>query len=163
MRHFIRSVKYFVALVVIFFAVSFLMNFAGGLPLTFAQRMELFMADSGALKIVMLVVLAGLYPLFGFVKRSVEGDITKHQGQIIVAMERAGFTLRSQGEGKMVFGANTIFRRLTFLFEDKITVTQRGEQIEIEGVRRGVVYVVYYADAYIKNSERAERGEEQEK
>ncbi len=71
-------------------------------------------------------------------------------------MESSGFSLVEQSEERMVFRANTIFRRVAFLFEDRIIVTQKGDKIHIDGIRRGVVYVVYCLEGFIKNSKRAE-------
>ncbi len=152
MRHFIRSVKYLLMLVVIFVVVTLFMNFAGSLDLSLEEQFALFMANNGVMKIIFLVVLSAVYPLFGFIKRDVEGDIVENYDQIIVAMETSGFSLKEKRDGELKFTANTIFRRLAFLFEDTITVTQRGDKIHIEGVRRGVVYIVYCLDGFIQNS-----------
>lgn len=143
-------------LVAIFAAVTFLMTFAGEIPLTVEQRVDLFMANNGALKLAFFVVLAALYPLFGFVKRTVEGDVVENRDQIIVALETSGFSLQGESEGKIFFRANTILRRTAFLFEDTITVEQRGEMIQIEGVRRGVVYAAYCLSGFIENSKRTQ-------
>ncbi|MFR9523634.1 MAG: hypothetical protein SNH94_03585 [Rikenellaceae bacterium] len=139
-------------MLVIIVAVAVFFNFNGSIELTAEEQLARFMAQQGALKIGFFVVLAALYPLFGFVKREVKGDIVENRGQIIVAMETSGFTLKRESEGALIFGANTFLRRIAFLFEDSIVVTQRGENIHIEGVRRGVVYVVYCLDGFIKNS-----------
>ncbi len=139
-------------MLVIIVAVAVFFNFNGSIELTTEEQLAQFMAQQGALKIGFFVVLAALYPLFGFVKREVKGDIIENRGQIIVAMETSGFTLKEEREGVLIFGANTFLRRIAFLFEDSIVVTQRGENIHIEGVRRGVVYVVYCLDGFIKNS-----------
>ncbi len=138
-------------IVVIFTVVTLFMNFAGSLDLTPEEQFALFMANNGALKILFLVLLSALYPLFGFIKRDVAGGVVEHRDQIIVAMEMSGFSLKEERDGKMLFGANTILRRVAFLFEDTITVSQEGESIRIEGVRRGVVYIVYCLEGFINN------------
>lgn len=132
------------------------MRFTGSLELSFEDQLALFMANDGALKLIFLVILSALYPLFGFVERKVEGDIVENRDQIIVAMEMSGFSLKGEQDGVLTFKANTILRRLTFLCEDNIEVSQKGNQISVEGVRRGVVYVVYCLDGFIKNSKRGE-------
>lgn len=143
-------------LVVVLVAVTYFMSFMGELELSASERFELFMAGNGWLKIGVLLIVAAIYPYCGFVKREVEGDIVENRDQIIVAMETSGFSLKEDAEGRMVFRANTIFRRVAFLFEDAIVVTQNGGSIHIEGVRRGVVFVVYCLDGFIKNSKRGE-------
>lgn len=154
MRHLIRSIKYCIMLIVILLAITFLMNFTGSLDVTFAEQMALFVENDGVRKIIFFAVIAALYPLFGFVKRGVDGNIIDNHDQIIVAMEASGFTLKGQSEGQMKFGANTIFRRIAFLFEDSIVVSQKGDKILFEGPRRGVVYVTFMLEGFIKNSQK---------
>ncbi len=139
----------------LFIVVTFFMNFSGDLQLTPQEQLSLFMADNGALKIAFLVVLSFVYPYFGYVKRDVEGTIEEFRGQIDVAMESSGFTFVGERDGVLEYRANTILRRVTFLFEDTVTVSQQGGNIRIEGIRRGVVYIYYYLDNFIKNYRRA--------
>ncbi len=156
MRHVIRSVKYLLAMAVIFVALMLLVGSTGQIKLTAQEQLELFMANKGALKLALLVVLAAVYPLFGFIKRSVDGTIEEYREQVIVAMQSSGFAFVEEREGVLIFRANTILRRVTFLFEDKIEVRQVGGAIQIEGVRRGVAYAAYCLDGFIQNSKRAE-------
>ncbi len=60
-------------LIAIFLVVTLFMNFTGSLDLTFSEQLALFMADKGTFKITFVVLLAATYPLFGFIKRDVEG------------------------------------------------------------------------------------------
>ncbi len=144
-------------LAVLFLAITYFVNTTGEIELSFGDKLQLFMAGDGALKIVLFAILSALYPFFGFVKRDIEGSIEQHEGQIIVAMESAGFSLSKRADGKIYFHANTILRRVAFLFEDVIVVEQRGEMIHIEGIRRGVVYAAYRLEGFIENSKRAEQ------
>ena len=63
--------------------------------------------------------------------------------QIIATFALAGFSLREEGDGRMVFRADNMLDRLVMLFEDEITVVQYGQWIDITGIRRGVAKVVY--------------------
>ena len=55
----------------------------------------------------------------------------------------------------MVFWADSLFKRLTLLFGNVIRVTQTGEWIAIEGIRRGVARVYYRLQSYLeKNTQR---------
>ncbi len=156
MKHLIRSIKYLVLMVTILVVVALFMRFNGSIELTPSEQFAIFMANNGALKLAFFVLLAATYPLFGFVKRAVQGDITENRDQIIVAMETSGFTLREERDGVMIFRANTILRRIAFLFEDRIEVRQVGDNIQVDGIRKGVVYAVYCLDGFIKNSKRGE-------
>ncbi len=156
MRHFIRSVKYLVALAIIFAAMMLLVGSTGQIKLSLQEQIDIFMANNGAMKMALLVVLAAIYPMFGFIKRSVDGTIVEYRQQIITAMQSSGFVFIEEREGVMIFRANNIFRRITFLFEDRVEVRQVGDMIQIEGVRRGVAYAAYCLDGFIQNSKRAE-------
>jgi hypothetical protein len=63
--------------------------------------------------------------------------------RLVEIFAAAGFALKEQGEGKMIFKANNILDRLVMLFEDEIVVEQQGEQITLDGIRRGVAKVIY--------------------
>ncbi len=154
MKYFIRAVKYFCMIAGLFIVVTFFMNFAGDLDLTYSERMNLFMANNGATKITFLVILSALYPLFGYIKRDVEGSVAEYRDQIDVAMESSGFSFAGEKDGELHYRANTILRRVAFLFEDTITVSQKGDKIHIEGIRRGAVYFVYCLEGFIQNSKR---------
>ncbi|MFI3333089.1 MAG: hypothetical protein SNH07_07145 [Rikenellaceae bacterium] len=143
-------------MMVVLVVVTLLMRLNGSIEITPSEQLAIFMANNGALKLAFFVVLAATYPLFGFVKRGVEGDIVENRDQIIVAMESSGFTLCEERDGVMIFRANTILRRIAFLFEDRIEVRQVANQIQMDGIRKGVVYAVYCLDGFIKNSKRGE-------
>ena len=96
-----------------------------------------------------IVVLAALYPRFGFVERKVEGDVEENRQQIVNAFRSSGFSLRSEEDGVMVFRADTILQKLMLLGEDEIKVSQYGQWIVLDGIRRGVARVQYRLDSYI--------------
>ncbi len=156
MKYFIRAVKYLLMLTVVLLAITYFVN-TGEIHLSFSEKIALMIESGGTTRIFFFVLLAAVYPLFGFVKRDVEGDVEQNEGQITVAMESAGFSLKAKRDGKLYFSANTILRRVAFLFEDTIVVEQRGEKIHIEGIRRGVVYAAFILDGFIKNSNRGEQ------
>ena len=92
-----------------------------------------------------VVVLSALYPRMGFITRRVECDMQEHEDRdyLLHVFAAAGFTLKEESEGRMVFKADNILSRLVMLFEDEITVEQYGQWIDITGIRRGVAKVVY--------------------
>ena len=112
MKYFIRSLKYFVALCVICVAILALMLATGTSALTLDQTVYvMFHTSRYATLFAAIVVLAALYPKFGFVVRKV-----------------------------MLLG------------EDEIKVSQYGQWIQIDGIRRGVARVEYRLDSYIQMS-----------
>ena len=57
-------------------------------------------------------------------------------------------------DGKMVYRAQGIIRRITLLFDDEILVHQVEGGVEIEGLRRTAVRIIYQLNAYIEHKER---------
>lgn len=49
----------------------------------------------------------------------------------------------------MVFRADTLLQKLMLLGEDEIRVSQYGQWIVLDGIRRGVARVQYRLDSYI--------------
>ena len=113
MKYFIRSLKYFVALCVICVAILALMLATGTSALTLDQTVYvMFHTSRYATLFAAIVVLAALYPKFGFVVRKVEGDVEENREQIINAFKSAGFSLRGEEDGVMTFRADgPLYRR----------------------------------------------------
>lgn len=155
--YFLRSLKYFVAMCVLCAALMALMLLTGTSALTPAETFYVMFHSTRFLTLLgALIVLAALYPRFGFVQRRVEGDIEKHRTQIVNAFKSAGFSLLSEEEGVMTFRAEGFLRRLGLLYEDRITVSQYGQWILLDGIRRGVARVAYRLDSYLQTAERNE-------
>ncbi len=102
--------------------------------------------------IVAILALSASYPVFGFMKQEVSGDMTDNHEDIIRAMTANGFKLKHEGEGVMTFECDNLFKKLAFMLEDEITVTQVGDKLVVEGIRRAVSYIVYRLEGYISFS-----------
>ena len=153
MKYFIRSLKYFVALCVLCAAIMALNRLSGFATLTLEETFYvMFHTSRYATLFAAIVVLAALYPKFGFVVRKVEGDVEENREQIINAFKSAGFSLRGEEDGVMTFRADGPLRKLMLLGEDEIKVSQYGQWIQIDGIRRGVARVEYRLDSYIQMS-----------
>lgn len=140
-----RAVKYFAAFCVIYLAVVWLSVSAmnGYEQSVWDYVWATLQTTRGQLLVVAVVVLSAFYPRFGFITRRVEWDMEDERDQIIATFALAGFSLREEGDGRMVFRADNMLDRLVMLFEDEITVVQYGQWIDITGIRRGVAKVVY--------------------
>lgn len=157
MKYLIRSVKYFVALCVICMGVVALMLLTGTSALSAEETLYvMFHTTRYARLLAAIVVLAALYPRFGFIRRRTEGDMEEDREQLLTAFRAAGFELRGEEEGVLVFRAATLPHRLMLLFEDEIRVSQYGQWIELEGIRRGVARVEYRLDSYLRMKRRHE-------
>lgn len=146
MRYLVRSVKYFAAFCVIYLAVVWLsVSTMKGMDVSMWDYvLANFQTTRGQLLAVAVVVLSALYPRFGFITRRVKWDMEDDRDQIIASFALAGFTLRSEGDGRMVFRATSPLDKLVMLFEDEITVEQYGQWIDITGIRRGVAKIAYH-------------------
>lgn len=151
MKYFIRSAKYFIALCVLCTVLMTLMIMTRTSATTLDQTIYLmFNTDRYVMLFFAIVVLAIVYPRFGFIKRRVEGDVVRNREQIINAFRAAGFSLRGEENGVMSFRADGFLQKLMLLWEDEIFVSQEGAAILIDGIRRGVARVEYRLDSYIE-------------
>ena len=154
-RYFVRSVKYLVALVVLYVGLMAVMHYSQHSTITFAERWQLMFAQwNGWGMVVVSILLAATYPLFGYTKRSFEGSLVVDREQLDTAARLYGLELEAEGDGELLYRAKGL-RRLTMLFEDDIVVRQNGAQIEVEGLRRVAVRFAFDVERYITNKRRA--------
>ena len=158
-KYIIRSVKYLVALCVLYVGLMAVMHYSHpsqGEGFTFAMRWEAMFAEwNGWGMVIASIVLAATYPFFGYTKRTISGDIVADREQIDHAAAFTGLVLVSESETELVYRAKGL-RRLAMLFEDTVRVQQNGNQIEVEGLRRIAVRFAFDAERYITNKRRNE-------
>ena len=145
MRYLIRSVKYLLAFCVIYLAVVWLsLKTMRGMDVSVMDYVVATLQTTrGQLLMAAVVVLSAFYPRFGFMTRRVECDMAEERDSLLANMALAGYTLREESEGRMVFRATSILDRIVMLFEDEIVVEQYAQWINITGIRRGVAKVVF--------------------
>ena len=155
--YFLRSLKYFVAMCLLCAALMALMLLTGTSALSPAETLHAMLHTPRFLTLLgALVVLAALYPRFGFVRRKGEGDVELDRTQIVNAFKSAGFSLREETDGVLRFRADGFLHRLLLLCEDEIEVSQHEQWILLDGIRRGVARVEYRLDSYIRTRRRDE-------
>lgn len=158
-KYLIRSVKYFIALCVLYVAMMALMHYSEHAPITFAQRWELLFATwRGWGMVVATILLAATYPYFGFAKRAFEGNIIADREEFTMAAEVSGLELVSSTETELRYRAKGL-RRLVKLYEDEVVVRQNGNQVEVDGLRSLSVRFAFDAERFITNKHRREAGE----
>ncbi len=157
MSYFKRAFKYFALLCITYFAMVYGLSFTGLMRLTPQETfMALVSSSRGIVMIVAILALSFSYPVFGFMRQEVSGDIKKHRDQIIAAFAANAFKLESESDGEMVFGCDNFIKKITFLYEDRVTVTQVGDKLVLEGIRRAVPYIIYRLEGAISFSEERE-------
>ena len=135
----IRSIKYLIWLALLFTLIFVLMIRTNTARAGGEQMLhELFHTQRGWMMIGMLMVLAFLYPRFGFTSRSLKGSVATNRDDILRVAHRGGFSLVSETPGQLVFRASSPAKKALLLWEDTITVTQQGDQLVID-IRKEVV------------------------
>ena len=158
-KYLLRSVKYFIALCVLYVALMALMHYSEHAPITFAQRWELLFATwRGWGMVVATILLAATYPYFGFAKRAFEGNIIADREEFTMAAEVSGLELVKDNEKELVYRAKGL-RRLVKLYEDEVVVRQNGTQVEVDGLRSLAVRFAFDAERFVTNKHRREAGE----
>ena len=137
--------KYLLAFCVIYLAVVWLsLKTTRGMDVSVMDYVvATLQTTKGQLLMAAVVVLSALYPRFGFMTRRVECDMEEEKDVIIAAFARAGFSLKGESDGRMLFRATNVLDRIVMLFEDEIVVEQYAQWINITGIRRGVAKVVF--------------------
>lgn len=153
MRYFVRALKYFALLCVLYVAIVWLMYWSGSLPDHPWPTIGIVLqSQRGIIMAAALVLLAAAYPMFGFMRKRIEGSTTGNREQIVNAFRMQGFRLTGQRDGEMTFRGDGVFKRLSLLFEDEIIVRDTDAGLEIEGIRRAVARIAYRLEGYIFNS-----------
>ena len=157
MRYSIRSIKFLVALVVLYAAVMWIMVKTGSTMLSARDMVAvMFLTVRGQVLVAAILVWAAVYPKVGFVVRRVEADMTADSERIINAFLAQGYVMTGEENGRMKFRAENLFRRLRLLFEDEVAVSQQGREVVIEGIRRSVAPVEMRLKSYMDNNKRNE-------
>ncbi len=158
MRYVQRSIKYFLAICLVYAAMLYVMSFTEMMILTRGETFRaLLSTPRGAVMLIAVVVLSAFYPRFGFIDRKVKGSIKIHREQINSCFAIQHFKLMSEDERRLVFIADNPLKRLFLLFEDHILVTQVGDEIELRGNRKAVAYVIYRLRHAIELSDQSEQ------
>ena len=147
MKYIIRSVKFLVALLVLYIAAVWIMSAVGVSMLSARDTIfVMFQTLRGQLLVAAIVVWVAIYPKVGYVKRECSADLDADKEQIMTAFVVSGYELMNQTR----FRASNFFRRLRLLFEDEVVV-RRSENggVEIEGVRRTVALAIMRLNGYL--------------
>lgn len=157
MKYIVRSLKYLLLISVLYVAllwVSSIYTYNSMVDVVTLLKAQLG-SERGVWLVATFIGLALLYPRFGYVRRIVEDvDIEGDRIRIDNAMKLYGFKFAGVREGRLVYRAEGIIRRITLLFEDEVLVREVEGGVEIEGLRRSAVRIIYQLRAYIEHKER---------
>lgn len=154
-RYIVRSLKYLLFISVLYIALVWLMSVT-----SYSEKVDMWLllesqlrSEQGTLLIVAFIALAIFYPRFGFMRRKVEGvDITRDRIRVDNAMRVYGFMFVGMEGETLVYRANGVIKRLSFMYEDRVEVRVVDGGVEIDGIRRAVARIAFQLSAYIDNS-----------
>lgn len=155
MRYLIRAIKYLLLLSALYVALVWAMYLLGAEPQIdpWLQIEAHLRADIGKKMVVVFVILAALYPRFGFMRKRIEGYTTERDKERLQnAMALFGYKLAESHDGVDVYRAEGVLKRLTLLWEDRIEVRIEDGALEMKGIRRMVARIAYQLETYIRNS-----------
>lgn len=155
MRYFLRSIKYLLLLSLLYVALVWAMYLLGAEPQVDPWlQIEVHLRSTvGKQMVVVFVVLAALYPLFGFMRKRIEGYSSERDGERLAnAMSIYGYKLHESKDGVDIYRAESPAKRLSLMWEDRIEVRVEDGVLEMRGIRRMVARIGYQLETYIRNS-----------
>ncbi|MEE1169016.1 MAG: hypothetical protein UHS52_08335 [Alistipes sp.] len=153
MKYVVRSLKYLVLLCVLYVALTYLMTFVEPTDATvWQQLLKHLNTRNGLYMVIAFVLLAALYPKFGYMRSMIQDcDIKEDRVRIDNAMRIFGFRVEQEGGDCVVYRAEGIVHRLSLMFEDRIEVRAVEGGVELKGLRRSVARVALQLRSYIDN------------
>lgn len=144
MKYIVRALKYFVFITLVMTVILLILALAGFVP---KDINEMFRNGYDSLwQIgVMFLVVAAIYPRFGFCKRGarVPGDPEQNRAEVVRFMEERGYIVEKEDTESISFRKSSFFGRLTcLLFEDRITFENYLPGYYVEGRARDVARII---------------------
>lgn len=138
MKYLIRSVKYFIYLVVIISLILAILVLIGAAE---ADISTMFRNGYNALWqiAILFAVIAAIYPKFGFITRDVimTGTLVENTDRVRNYMASREYVLESENGNVLTYRHRGFISRLTRMFEDRITITLlEGGGATVEGLRK---------------------------
>ena len=143
MKYLVRSLKYFVQLIVmlaLFITVLVLLGFID------ADINRMFVGGASSVwKIAGIVaVFAAVYPRFGYTSRRIfaAGDFAEASPSVMQEMAERGYVLEKTEGEDMSFRLKSPVAKATRLWEDRICMSRTMNGWEIEGPSKDVIRIV---------------------
>lgn len=142
-KYLARAAKYFVWFAVIFVLIIAVLIVTG---LAEGSVEEMFRDGYKSLAeiAVLFLVVAAIYPKFGFTAREVylKDDSGSVRDGIISCMESRGYSLENEDGDKMTFRLRSKVSAFFKMLEDRITITREPGSLRVEGLTKEVTRVV---------------------
>lgn len=143
-----RALKYIGRMAVIIALIIALLWMTGMLG---TDVSGVFMSWRGLVLVGVIVIFAIMYPNISFTTLRVRGDLRANREQIINAFATYSYQLAKEEDGKMIFRSKSMLKRISWQFDDAVTVSQNADYIEIEGLKKIITRVQLRLDSYINH------------
>ena len=155
MKYLVRVLKYYIYIVVIMSLILVLLSLLG---LTGGSSIdEIFRNGYDSLWQIalMFLIVAAVYPKFGFNRRSViiPGEYGEIRDGVVKYMEEKGYVLETEKEENLTFRAKSPLRRATRMFEDRVTFTRDLGGFLVEGITKDIVRIISGLEYKFRNPE----------
>lgn len=161
MKYLIRSIKYLIYFVLIFFLIVGLIYFFSTQKQSGLSFTEMFQEGSFPKLAIFFLAVAVIYPALGFGKRNLylNGDYSKYADIIDSAMRDLDYEKASEEEGKVIYRCTSHSKRLGRMYEDAITFDVSDNPVVIEGFRKDTTRVLSTVSYRIRQFENPENQE----
>lgn len=134
-----RAVRCLLKLIILLVVAFAAMSLTGTLEtggLTIANA--LVKTTNGKIVIALVVVWAAIYPKLSFTRVGVRATIDEQRENLVNAFATYGYSLEGERDGRLTFRADSMLKRVLWQFDDRVTVSQDGGFMDIEGLRKVV-------------------------
>lgn len=143
MRYVVRAVKYFIQVSI---TMALILGILMALGLVSTDVNVAFQQGWRSIGIIAILfgVVSGIYPLFGYSKRTVnaKGEPAGHRSAIIGTMESRGYTLEKEADdGAMSFRLRSIAARIFRFWEDRVSISPVLGGFTVEGLTRDITRI----------------------
>lgn len=155
MRYFVRAIKYFIYICIIFsvliLALVLLKAVSSDINVMFRHGWK-----SVGLIAVMFAAVSAFYPLFGYTKRlaTVLGELTGYRQDVMDYMATKRYRLETEDGGTMTFRSSSFLTRL--IWDDRITIEKGLGGFYVEGPGREVAKIISGLEYKFRNPDKAE-------
>ncbi len=143
MKYFIRSVKYFIYLMILLAIIIAVMIFAGFVE---ADISRIFVnGHKSLLQIcVIMAVFSIIYPKLGYTSRTarVFGSIEEVRPIIDRVMDLQGYRLETDNGDSLSFVKRSAISRVLKMWEDRIVIESTAAGLKVEGITKDLVRII---------------------
>jgi len=144
MKYCIRAIKYFIYIIFLLVIIIGVLILIGAVD---ANPETLFRNGYNSYWQIALIfaVLAAVYPLFGYATKEViaPGEYSELHDAVVKHMDELGYELESEKGENMTFRSKSTLKKITRIWEDRITMTRSISGWTLEGLRKDIFHIAY--------------------